>query len=224
MRALSIGKIGENLVNEDAAIAKDSLIAVSDGAGGGGVFADLWSEYLVEHLPDEPIGDYPTFDKWIDSIWEPFYNDCEEKAKAEGGMLLNKFYDEGSTSWSRSFNLGYNLISGPVFNTKYIITNENISLPEKYYTCVEKDNTKYYLIGFGDYSDSDCYSHNHHVRSHCIIMPITTGGLFFIFVYFVHILFDNVTVVFLFLIMSRSCRKPTFFHTLTLFNKFQNRF
>lgn len=96
MRALSIGKIGDNLVNEDAAIAKDSLIAVSDGAGGGGVFADLWSRYLVEHLPDEPIGDYPAFDKWIDGIWEPFYNDCEEKAKAEGGMLLNKFYDEGS--------------------------------------------------------------------------------------------------------------------------------
>ena len=36
------------------------------------------------------------FDKWIDGIWEPFYNDCEEKAKAEGGMLLNKFYEEGS--------------------------------------------------------------------------------------------------------------------------------
>lgn len=96
MRVISIGKIGENLVNEDAVIAKESLIAVSDGAGGGGVFADLWSRYLVEHLPDEPIGDYPAFDKWIDNIWEPFYNDCEEKAKAEGGMLLNKFYDEGS--------------------------------------------------------------------------------------------------------------------------------
>ena len=96
MRALSIGKIGENLVNEDAAIAKSCQIAVSDGAGGGGVFADLWSRYLVENLPDDPINDFPAFDKWIDSIWEPFYNECEEKAKAEGGMLLNKFYDEGS--------------------------------------------------------------------------------------------------------------------------------
>ncbi len=96
MRAISIGKIGENLVNEDAAIANDRMIAVSDGAGGGGVFADLWSKYLVEHLPDKPISDYQAFDKWIDGIWEPFYNDCEEKAKTEGGMLLNKFYDEGS--------------------------------------------------------------------------------------------------------------------------------
>ena len=96
MRALSIAKFEEGIVNEDAAIARDNVIAVSDGAGGGGVFAERWSEYLVEQLPDEPIEDYETFDKWIDSIWEPFYNECEEKAKAEGGMLLNKFYDEGS--------------------------------------------------------------------------------------------------------------------------------
>ena len=96
MRAITIAKLDEGLINEDAARATDKWIAVSDGAGGGGVFADLWSTYLVEHIPDEPISDYQAFDKWIDGIWEPFYNDCEEKAKAEGGMLLNKFYDEGS--------------------------------------------------------------------------------------------------------------------------------
>ena len=96
MRAISIGKLHEKLVNEDAAVAGDSLIAVSDGAGGGGVFADLWARFLVEHLPAGPVVDYQSFDEWIDGIWEPFYNDCEEKAKAEGGMLLNKFYDEGS--------------------------------------------------------------------------------------------------------------------------------
>jgi hypothetical protein len=96
MRAISIAKIGEGLINEDAAKATEKWIAVSDGAGGGGVFADLWSKYLVDHLPDEPVMDYQTFDAWIDGIWEPFYNECEEIAKREGGMLLNKFYDEGS--------------------------------------------------------------------------------------------------------------------------------
>lgn len=50
------------------AIAKESMIAVSDGAGGGGVFADLWSQYLVEHLPHEPITDYKTFDNWLDAV------------------------------------------------------------------------------------------------------------------------------------------------------------
>ncbi len=95
MRAITIPKECD-IPNEDAVIARENVIAVSDGAGGGGVFADLWSKYLVEHLPNEAILDYQAFDKWIDGIWEPFYNDCEKKAQEEGGMLLNKFYDEGS--------------------------------------------------------------------------------------------------------------------------------
>jgi hypothetical protein len=96
MKALSIAKIDEGSINEDAAKATERGIAVSDGAGGGGVFADRWSKYLVEHLPDEPITDHGSFDKWIDGIWEAFYNECEAVAKEEGGMFLNKFYDEGS--------------------------------------------------------------------------------------------------------------------------------
>ena len=96
MRAISLSKFEEGIVNEDAVIAKKELIAVSDGAGGGGVFAERWSKYLVNHLPDKPIKDYKAFDKWIDEIWEPFYNDCEEEAEKIGGLFLNKFYDEGS--------------------------------------------------------------------------------------------------------------------------------
>ena len=96
MRAISIAKFEEGVTNEDAAIARKDVIAVSDGAGGGGVFADCWSQYLVDCLPDRPIKNYKAFDKWIDGIWEPFYNEYEEKAKSIGGMLLNKFYDEGS--------------------------------------------------------------------------------------------------------------------------------
>lgn len=96
MRALSIAKFEEGIINEDAAVANENLIAVSDGAGGGGVFAERWSQYLVELLPNNPITDYESFDKWIDGIWEPFYNECETQAKAIGGMFLNKFYDEGS--------------------------------------------------------------------------------------------------------------------------------
>ena len=95
MRSITIPKECD-ITNEDAAKATEKWIAVSDGAGGGGVFADLWSKYLVEHLPDKPIKSFSAFDKWIDSIWEPFYNDCEKVAQKEGGMLLNKFYDEGS--------------------------------------------------------------------------------------------------------------------------------
>jgi len=96
MRAISIAKFEEGITNEDAAIARKDVIAVSDGAGGGGVFAERWSHYLVNHLPEDAITNYESFDKWIDEIWEPFYNECETKAKVIGGMFLNKFYDEGS--------------------------------------------------------------------------------------------------------------------------------
>jgi len=96
MRVISLAKFEDGIVNEDAAIAKEELIAVSDGAGGGGVFAERWSQYLVNHLPDKPIKDYKGFDKWVDGIWEPFYNECEEEAQKIGGLFLNKFYDEGS--------------------------------------------------------------------------------------------------------------------------------
>lgn len=96
MRALSISKPDQNCVNEDAAIANTKLIAVSDGAGGGGIYADKWSEYLVSNLPETPIRSFDELDEWIENIWEQFYNDCEKKAKEAGGMVLNKFYDEGS--------------------------------------------------------------------------------------------------------------------------------
>lgn len=96
MIALSLPKFEEGIVNEDAAKATSEWIAISDGAGGGGVFADRWSDYLVKHVPETSITDYSSFDEWIDGIWEPFYNEYEEIAKKEGGMLLNRFYDEGS--------------------------------------------------------------------------------------------------------------------------------
>ncbi len=91
----TVTKKGE-VVNEDAVIWRDSLIAVSDGAGGGGVFAEKWSQYLVENLPKEPIDSFERLDAWVDSIWERFYEACEMLAKQQGGMLLDKFYDEGS--------------------------------------------------------------------------------------------------------------------------------
>lgn len=96
MKCLSISKIEEGSVNEDAAKATEKWIAVSDGAGGGGVFADLWSHYLIDHIPNDPFTDFDSFNNWLGGIWEPFYNECEEKARHEGGFLLNKFYEEGS--------------------------------------------------------------------------------------------------------------------------------
>lgn len=93
---ISIAKPGQRQTNEDAACSTDNFIAVSDGAGGGGIYAELWSAYLLENLPAHPIRSFSELDGWIERIWETFYNNCEEKAKLAGGMVLSKFYNEGS--------------------------------------------------------------------------------------------------------------------------------
>lgn len=97
-RCISIVKPEPNTINEDAVLARAGCIAVADGAGGGGMFAERWSSYLLDHLPAEPVTSFEQLDRWIDGIWEPFYNDCEKMARAMGGMVLSKFYDEGSFS------------------------------------------------------------------------------------------------------------------------------
>lgn len=95
-KSISIGKFEQGGINEDAVLACENIIAVSDGADGGGLFAERWSAYLLKHLPDTPIRNADELDAWIGDIWEPYYNQCEADAKLLGGMSLDKFYDEGS--------------------------------------------------------------------------------------------------------------------------------
>lgn len=95
-RCITLGKFERNAINEDAVCARKNMIAVSDGAGGGGLFADRWSRYLVNHLPQNTLITAEQLDEWIGAIWEAYYNKSEEVAKKLGGMALDKFYDEGS--------------------------------------------------------------------------------------------------------------------------------
>lgn len=94
-KALSVAKFGETM-NEDAVVARPGLLAVSDGAGGGGLFADEWSKYLVSMLPNNPLTSFGELDGWLDGIWESFYSTCEQKARLISPMHLSKFYNEGS--------------------------------------------------------------------------------------------------------------------------------
>ena len=96
-KGVSIAKFEDGVLNEDAVFYSPSLIAVSDGAGGGGVFAERWSHYLVYNLQSKPITSFEELDAWIENIWEQFYNECEAWAKKQqDGLFLKKFYDEGS--------------------------------------------------------------------------------------------------------------------------------
>ena len=94
---VTLSKYTDTIPNEDSCIANENLIAISDGAGGCGVFASDWSKYLVDKIPiDKPITSFEEFDNWIDSIWESFYNKHEEIAKEYDGIFQKKFYTEGS--------------------------------------------------------------------------------------------------------------------------------
>ncbi len=166
MRSLSLPKFEDGIVNEDAAKATQEWIAVSDGAGGGGVFADRWSNYLVNHILDTPIVDYSSFDEWIDGIWEPFYNDCEEVAKREGGLLLGKFYEEGSfativsiwksghwMSYGDSVGFCYDRITGSIQHTFGKLVDFNN--PPFLVNCKDPTNEKGFKCGQFDIH-SDC--------------------------------------------------------------------
>lgn len=175
MKAISIGKFEEGLINEDAVIAKDCLIAVSDGAGGGGLFADCWSRYLVEHLPDEPITDYQAFDNWLDGIWEPFYNECEVKAQKEGGMLLNKFYDEGSfatiaVAWKSGEWVSYG------DSVVFCYDKETGNLQHSFTKLVDFNNPPY-LINCKDPTDEKGFRYGHFNISRESVVFITSDAL-----------------------------------------------
>ncbi len=96
----TLKKFTDNIPNEDSCHVQDDMIAISDGAGGCGVFASDWSKYLVEQISlrsnENPIVNFEEFDDWVDEIWESFYNEHEEKAKEYDGIFQTKFYQEGS--------------------------------------------------------------------------------------------------------------------------------
>ena len=92
----SVSKPLDSSINEDSIRKAPGLIAVSDGAGGGGLYAEKWSQYLVENLPEKPILNYMDFCNWLDSIWESFFNNFEKVSREQGSFALRKFYDEGA--------------------------------------------------------------------------------------------------------------------------------
>lgn len=118
-KAITLAKREPNPLCEDSSrivLARNKLLAVSDGAGGGGLYADKWSKYLMDNLTaDKEIEDAEGLDTWISHIWEPFYKKYELEAQKMSPWHINKFYDEGSFAtlvaiWGRKKNM-YNWIA-----------------------------------------------------------------------------------------------------------------
>lgn len=94
--SLTSNKIEDPSPNEDSVIAQENILAVSDGAGGCGIFAKEWSQYLLEKLPEQPFGAFSFFQTWTDTIWEEYYIQRQEKMENYDCFVKNKFDNEGS--------------------------------------------------------------------------------------------------------------------------------
>ena len=173
-RCITLGKFEKNAINEDAVCARKNLIALSDGAGGGGLFADRWSRYLVNHIPNKPISTVEQLDEWIGSIWESYYNKAEELAKKLGGMALDKFYDEGSFAtlaavWSHKDNICHWITYGDsvVFHYDYATKKLTHS-----FTSLADFNNAPYLINCKDELNPDGFR--------CGAFPLNKNSIVFV--------------------------------------------
>jgi hypothetical protein len=86
------------VVKEDAVRIEPGLFAVSDGAGGTGVCAERWANYLLENLPLSPIQDFQGFNQWQNEIWEKYFEDTEYELRTSVPAALPKFQNEGSSA------------------------------------------------------------------------------------------------------------------------------
>lgn len=112
-KGISLPKFNDAMPNEDSFFVSDNCIAISDGAGGCGLYSDEWSQYLINNLPkDKPIKTFVELDKWIDQIWEHFYYEHELRTQQGDGLLQSKFYSEGSCA---------TLVSGWCSNKKDVV-------------------------------------------------------------------------------------------------------
>ena len=86
--------------NEDAfAYVEDHFfdkIAVSDGAGGAGIYCKAWANHLVQNQRNKPFDSKINAEEWFLSISESFYKENIEAINKMDPFILEKFIKEGS--------------------------------------------------------------------------------------------------------------------------------
>jgi hypothetical protein len=87
------------------------IIAVSDGAGGAGIYCKLWAIYLVNNQLDKPFNSKKNAEEWFLSISESFYKENIESISKMDPFILEKFIKEGSYAtlffawWNKETNV-----------------------------------------------------------------------------------------------------------------------
>ncbi len=86
--------------NEDAVkyFEDDNIIkiAMSDGAGGAGIYCKHWAEYLVDNQPEQSFKKDLETNEWFLSTSKLFYKENIELINKSDPFILEKFNTEGS--------------------------------------------------------------------------------------------------------------------------------
>lgn len=77
---------------------ENGLYALADGAGGMGVFASDWAEYLLQQLPKKPFQKKDDFLEWLNLIAKEFKTLKQTDLQALPSDVQDKFEAEGSLS------------------------------------------------------------------------------------------------------------------------------
>lgn len=86
-------------------------MAVSDGAGGAGIYCKAWANHLVKNQPNLPFENATNADEWFLSISESFYKENIHLINKTDPFILEKFIKEGSYAtlllvwWNKKTNI-----------------------------------------------------------------------------------------------------------------------
>jgi hypothetical protein len=130
-------KINED-ENEDAIIISENsnfdLFAMSDGAGGAGIYCKEWANYIVKNQPEFPILSEEEANKWFQKTSKSFYEFIKPKVNYDNIFIGERFDSEGSYAtllyvWVSKTEKKY-FISGIGDTTLFYFkkTNDNYSI------------------------------------------------------------------------------------------------
>jgi len=92
----SISKNDEKgeLPNEDAYKNTGNPIGIADGAGGVGLYAREWADFLLTNLPEKPLSSVKELNEFLRNHWKIFFETYKSSAETKG--IGKKFLTEGS--------------------------------------------------------------------------------------------------------------------------------
>ncbi|NQX38836.1 Serine/threonine protein phosphatase PrpC [Pedobacter steynii] len=70
--------------------------AISDGAGGAGIFCGDWARHLVNNQPDKPFLSKDKAEEWFLGVSKNFYDSKVTQLDASDAFIVEKFHNDGS--------------------------------------------------------------------------------------------------------------------------------